>query len=65
MNETYGLTVPEEDYTTVGGYVFGVLGRLPVVGDRVTGGGATFVVRAMDGTADRDARDGEDEVRDK
>ncbi len=48
-NETYGLTIPEEDYTTVGGYVFGVLGRLPVVGDRVTGGGATFIVRAMDG----------------
>ncbi len=48
-NETYTLTIPEEDYTTVGGYVFGVLGRLPVVGDRVTGGGATFVVRAMDG----------------
>jgi putative hemolysin len=49
VNEMYGLTVPEEDYTTVGGYVFGVLGRLPVVGDRVTGGGATFIVRAMDG----------------
>jgi magnesium and cobalt exporter, CNNM family len=41
--------VPEEDYTTPGGYVFGVLGRLPVVGDRVTGGGAMFVVRAMEG----------------
>jgi CBS domain containing-hemolysin-like protein len=49
VNETYALTVPEEDYTTLGGYVFGVLGRLPVVGDRVTGGGATFVVRGMDG----------------
>ena len=49
VNETYGLTVPEEDYTTLGGYVFGVLGRLPVVGDRVSGGGASFIVRAMDG----------------
>lgn len=49
VNELFGLTVPEEDYTTVGGYVFGVLGRLPVVGDRATGGGATFIVRAMDG----------------
>src|ERR1035437_10235797 len=47
MNEIFGLSVPEEDYTTLGGYVFGVLGRLPLVGDRVTGGGATFVVRAM------------------
>jgi CBS domain containing-hemolysin-like protein len=49
VNETYGLSVPEEDYTTLGGYVFGVLGRLPLIGDRVTGGGATFIVRAMDG----------------
>ncbi len=49
VNEMYGLTIPEEDYTTVGGYVFGVLGRLPVVGDRVMGGGAAFVVKGMDG----------------
>ncbi len=49
LNERHGLAVPEDDYTTVGGYVFGVLGRLPVVGDRVVGGGATFVVRAMEG----------------
>jgi CBS domain containing-hemolysin-like protein len=49
VNETFGLSVPEDDYTTVGGYVFGALGRLPVVGDRVTGGGAAFIVRALDG----------------
>jgi CBS domain containing-hemolysin-like protein len=29
--------------------VFGSLGRLPVVGDRVTAGGAQFIVRKMDG----------------
>jgi CBS domain containing-hemolysin-like protein len=49
FNELFGLVVPEREYTTVGGYVFGLLGRLPVVGDRVNGGGATFVVREMDG----------------
>ncbi|MFI5309675.1 MAG: hemolysin family protein [Gemmatimonadales bacterium] len=49
VNGQFELTVPEEDYTTIGGYVFGALGRLPVVGDRVTGGGATFTVREMDG----------------
>jgi CBS domain containing-hemolysin-like protein len=49
VNEQYGLTVPEEDYTTIGGFVFGVLGRLPQVGDRVSGGGAWFSVREMDG----------------
>jgi CBS domain containing-hemolysin-like protein len=49
INEVFGLSVPEEDYTTIGGFVFGALGRLPVVGDRAGGGGATFIVRAMDG----------------
>jgi CBS domain containing-hemolysin-like protein len=49
VNDAYTLSVPEDEYSTIGGYVFGALGRLPVVGDRVSGGGATFVVRAMDG----------------
>jgi CBS domain containing-hemolysin-like protein len=49
MNERYGLDVNTDDYTTVGGYIFGALGRLPTVGDRVTAGGAVFVVREMDG----------------
>ena len=41
--------MPDEDYTTIGGFVFGALGRLPVVGDRVTAGDAVFTVREMDG----------------
>ena len=49
LNERYGLNVSDEDYTTIGGFVFGALGRLPVVGDRVTAGGAVFTVREMDG----------------
>jgi putative hemolysin len=49
VNENFEMTVPDEDYTTIGGFVFGVLGRLPIIGDRATGGGATFVVREMDG----------------
>ena len=49
LNERFGLAVPDEDYTTIGGYVFGVLGRLPVVGDRATAGGAVFIVREMEG----------------
>ena len=49
LNERFGLDVPEDDYTTIGGYVFGALGRLAVVGDRVTAGGAVFTVREMDG----------------
>jgi CBS domain containing-hemolysin-like protein len=49
LNERYGLTVSEDDYTTIGGFVFGSLGRLPVVGDRVAAGGSVFTVRAMNG----------------
>ncbi len=49
VNAELDLAIPEEDYTTIGGFVFGLLGRLPVAGDRVTGGGAAFTVREMDG----------------
>ncbi len=49
LNERFGLDVPEDDATTIGGYVFGVLGRLPQPGDRVIAGGAIFTVREMDG----------------
>ena len=49
LNEHFSLEVPEDGYTTIGGYIFGVLGRLPNVGDRVIAGGAIFTVREMDG----------------
>ena len=49
VNDQYGLHVSDDDYTTVGGYVFGLLRRLPQVGDRVSGGGASWTVREMDG----------------
>ena len=49
LNERFGLEVPDEDATTIGGFVFGVLGRLPQPGDRVIAGGAIFTVKSMDG----------------
>ncbi|HEV7992616.1 MAG TPA: hemolysin family protein [Gemmatimonadaceae bacterium] len=49
LNERFGLEIADDDYATIGGYVFGALGRLPVVGDRVTASNAVFTVRAMDG----------------
>jgi putative hemolysin len=49
FNLRYDLNVPDTDFTTVGGFVFGALGRLPIEGDRVVGGGASFVVRSMVG----------------
>ena len=35
--------------TAPAGFVFGVLGRLPAVGDRVAANGAVFTVREMEG----------------
>jgi putative hemolysin len=49
LNERFGLSVPDDEYTTIGGYIFGALGRLPVVGDRVTASHAIFTVKAMNG----------------
>ena len=49
VNRTYGLQIDETDYTTIGGVLFGKLGRLPKVGDRVETGGASFEVLEMDG----------------
>ena len=49
LNERFGLEVPHDEYATIGGYIFGALGRLPVVGDRVTASHAVFTVREMDG----------------
>ena len=49
LNERFGLAVPDDEYTTIGGYIFGALGRLPVVGDRVTASHAIFTVKAMQG----------------
>ena len=43
------LRVPEGDWTTLGGFVFGALGRVPRIGDRVRIPGAELEVVAMDG----------------
>ncbi|HZN97671.1 MAG TPA: hemolysin family protein [Gemmatimonadales bacterium] len=49
FNTEYGATLDDTDYTTIGGYIFGQLGRLPRVGDQVTVGPFTFEVIEMDG----------------
>ena len=49
LNERFALEIPDDEYTTIGGYIFGVLGRLPVPGDRLTASHAVFTVKAMQG----------------
>ena len=47
-NEMFGFSIDSHHYTTVGGYVFGALGRLPRVGDRVSVKSGTLEVIEMD-----------------
>jgi CBS domain containing-hemolysin-like protein len=49
FNTEYDLSLDDTEYTTVGGYIFGELGRLPRVGDRVTIQGHTFEILEMEG----------------
>jgi len=49
VRSDYKVPVPEGDWTTIGGYVFNALGRLPRVGDRVAIPGCELEVVAMDG----------------
>ena len=49
LNERFGLEIPEGEFTTIGGYIFGALGRVPLVGDRIVASHAVFTVRALTG----------------
>jgi CBS domain containing-hemolysin-like protein len=49
FNSEFDAALDDTDYTTIGGYIFGQLGRLPRVGDRVTVGRWTFEVVEMEG----------------
>jgi CBS domain containing-hemolysin-like protein len=49
VNRLLRLHLDDDDYTTIGGLLFGHLGRLPKVGDRVTLQDATFEIMEMDG----------------
>ncbi len=48
VNERFGLQLPEGDFDTIGGLVFGALGRLPRMGDQVAIDGARFRVEQVD-----------------
>lgn len=47
-NDRFGFAIKSDHYTTVGGFVFGALGRLPKLGDRVPLKDATLEVIAME-----------------
>jgi CBS domain containing-hemolysin-like protein len=49
FNERFGTELPEEDFHTVAGFVFGQLGRAPEPGDDVAYDGLRFDVLEVDG----------------
>jgi magnesium and cobalt exporter, CNNM family len=50
FNEQMGTDLPAEDYHTVAGFVFGLLGRAPEPGDEVEHNGMRFRVDEVEGT---------------
>ena len=49
VNERLELTLPEDDFETLGGFVFEQFGRIPVNQEKVTYEGMDFVVQEIEG----------------
>ncbi len=49
LNERFNLDLPTEDFQTIGGYVFGLLGREPETGDEVEADGLQMTVEETEG----------------
>jgi CBS domain containing-hemolysin-like protein len=49
VRSDYHVAIPDGDWTTLGGYVFSTIGRLPRIGDRAPFPGGELEVVAMDG----------------
>jgi putative hemolysin len=50
FNERFKTTMPDEDYHTMAGFVFGLLGRQPEKGDTIMHDGMRFDVLEVDGS---------------
>jgi CBS domain containing-hemolysin-like protein len=49
LNKRFGFSLSEEDYQTIGGFLFGKVGHVPQVGDSVKVGDLVLEVLEMDG----------------
>ncbi len=75
FNERFHTDLPDEDYHTVAGFVFGLLGRQPEVGDDISHDGMRFDVLEVEGSRinklavtfeqRRDQKDRDDAERDE
>src|SRR5919202_478605 len=50
FNERFNVDLPQEDFHTIAGFVFGQLGRAPEVGDEISYDGMRFDVVDVEGT---------------
>ncbi len=50
FNEQFDVELPIEDYHTMGGYIFGLLGRQPEAGDELVDGALHFTVVDVEGS---------------
>ena len=49
LNEELMINIPEEDFDTLGGFVFDLFGKIPVKYEKVTSGDIDFIIQDMDG----------------
>ncbi len=49
LNDEISTKIPETEYDTIGGFIFGMLGRVPTVGDSVEHQGWKFSTEELDG----------------
>jgi len=49
INEQLGLNLSNQDYDTLGGFVFDLFGKIPVKYEKVTHNGINFIVQNMEG----------------
>lgn len=49
LNEVLGINLPNDDFDTLGGFVFDLFGKIPVRYEKVSFQGADFIVQNMDG----------------
>ncbi len=49
LNEKTGISLPNEDFDTLGGFVFGLLGKIPVKYEKIRYGDIDFIVQEVEG----------------
>ncbi|MCK5200194.1 MAG: HlyC/CorC family transporter [Spirochaetales bacterium] len=49
LNKELKLNIPEEDFDTLGGFVFDLFGKIPVKYEKVSSGDVDFIIQDMDG----------------